>query len=230
LAAARKGDRISHQAKFDDSSAALGVALGEAISIASPGAVACAIGAGASGGTSRSVSLRDVEPKSACGAIEDGSVDTMLMMTPAALVAAEKVDCHHHRDKPIRSGAATVFVNAKRLARAGDETGCGALIVDGAATVRVGGPPSDSAPVDPLAMIEGGAAIASVAIGQATSAISSATARAAKIGESLIDAGELLATNALVEVATAGTDASAKIAGVLGEASSAVASVRFGAR
>jgi len=74
---------------------------------------------------------------SPCGSIVRGSEDTFVgrEIRAAALVDHEPVDCDRHRDKPVATGSATVWVNNHPWARRMDETECGALIGEGEPTV-----------------------------------------------------------------------------------------------
>lgn len=71
------------------------------------------------------------------GSIVRGSEDTFIgrEIRGAALVDHEPVDCDRHVDQVVATGSATVFVNDLPWARRMDETGCGALIGEGEATV-----------------------------------------------------------------------------------------------
>jgi uncharacterized Zn-binding protein involved in type VI secretion len=151
------------------------------------GAAAAAVGAGVASSGGEGITVRDVTPRSIGGTVAVGSPRTLMGASglPAALSGAEPVDCHRHRDNPIRTGAATVFVDGMRLARAFDETKCGSKICDGEKTVLVGGPPADGAPADPLAVISRGAALASVAVGNALGAAVSPVEAASRWSEAI---------------------------------------------
>lgn len=198
--AARAGDRIAHGGKLDEGSgvAMLGVAIGAAL--AAGAAVAGArFGAGLAAGARRgggSVSVRELVGANATGKIAEGSPDTVLAGMPAALVAAQKVDCHHHRDNPLKRGAAGMIVNGLLLARKGDQTNCGALVLDGADTILVGGAPSDAGPPGPraLAALES-AAVSAVAMGQALAA--RVEALASRLGSEL--SGAVMSAEAEIE-------------------------------
>ena len=150
LPAARKGDRIAHGSSVSNHDAALlGVAVGALVGAPGSGGVTtAAVGAGVGSGGAASVSVGDVMPTSTSGVVKDAAPRTFLgpSSLPAALADAQPIDCHHHRDKPIRMGSATVIAEGNRMARASDETHCGAVLCDGDATVLVGGPPADGAP------------------------------------------------------------------------------------
>jgi len=229
LAAARQGDRHSHSPKTDDHDGALlAVAASALVASAGEGGVAsAAVGAGvASSGGGGGVTLRDVVPHSVSGKVDEGSPRTMVGASslPVALAGAEKVDCHRHRDGPIRMGSVSVFADGFRLARAGDETKCGATLCDGDKTVLVGGAPDDSAPPDPLAAVQHGAAVAGAAVGNAVASGTAAVETAARWGEALAQqaAGTIEAAASDVE-ATAGAIAS-QAGALLGQASDAVGS------
>jgi uncharacterized Zn-binding protein involved in type VI secretion len=207
--AARAGDRIAHGGKLDESGATalVGVAVGAALA-GGAGLVGAKMGAGLVAGARRKsaiVSLRELVGASATGAIAEGSPSTLLAGKPAALVAAQKVDCHHHRDNPLQGGALGVVVNGMRMARKGDATSCGALVLDGAETILVGGATTDSGAPGPrtLAALED-AAVTAVAMGQALAA--RATAIAARLGTEL--AGGVMAAETAIEArVTEGLDA-----------------------
>lgn len=77
-----------------------------------------------------------------CGVIELGSPDTFIGrdMRPVATADEEmEIPCEDHSDGPILTGALTVFVNGKPIARRTDELDCGAFIGEGEPTVLVGG-------------------------------------------------------------------------------------------
>lgn len=74
------------------------------------------------------------------GEIEDGSPNTFVgpEARKVALADQAKVSCRRHKDKPIRQGSASVFVNNLPLARRTDETKCGARIGEGEPSVFAG--------------------------------------------------------------------------------------------
>jgi uncharacterized Zn-binding protein involved in type VI secretion len=237
LAAARLGDRISHSARVDksDSQALLGVTLGALTASAGlGGALAAALGAGASsgggaGGTLK-IELRELTPNSTSGKVEEGSPDTFLGQPklPAALCAAQKVNCSHHKDKPIRMGSTAVFVNKKRLSRQTDEAGCGALLCDGEKTVLVGGAPADEAPPNPLAGLTQGAAIAAASLGAALSAGVTAIDSALRYGEQLAADAEAVVDQVVESAVVLEAEISAGIGAILSTGGGALASI-FGA-
>jgi uncharacterized Zn-binding protein involved in type VI secretion len=191
LPAARKGDRIAHGASVSNHDAALlGVAVGALVGAPGSGGVTtAAVGAGVGSGGAASVSVGDVMPTSTSGVVEDAAPRTFVgpQSLPAALADGPPVDCHHHRDKPIRTGSATVIAESKRMARASDQTGCGAVLCDGDPTVLVGGPPADSAPPDPLAALSHGAALAGAAVSTALAEGTASVTAAVQWGETLAD-------------------------------------------
>lgn len=76
-----------------------------------------------------------------CGVIEVGSPDTFLGRDKRPVATADEeieVSCEDHSDGPILTGALTVFVNGKPIARRTDELDCGAFIGEGEPTVLVG--------------------------------------------------------------------------------------------
>lgn len=215
LAAARKGDRISHASRVQDHAQRTGALLSVAVGalVAAPGtggATTASVGAGVACGGGGSVTTRDVIPHTTSGVIEDGAPDLLIGASklPAALAMAHKVDCHHHRDKPLRTGSASVFAGGKRLARQTDETGCGAIVCDGDRTVLVGGAPQDGAPPDPLALLKHSTAVASVAVGVAIATGTNAVETAERWGEALADH--------VIEAAAGVVDQAQAIAGALG--------------
>ena len=110
---------------------------------------------------------------------------------PAALAVTHLVGCVAHHENPIRMGSATVFANGMRLSRQTDATSCGAIIVDGAPTVLVGGATMDAAPPDPLAAVvraTKSAAVAAAAVGAALRAGAGAAEAAVRWGEGLATA------------------------------------------
>lgn len=206
LAAARVGDPISHAALVigKDSEALLGVALGALATVAhTAGALAAAIGAGASTGREPGhlkIATSAVCPITTSGAVTTGSLDTFLGVPslPAALASLHYVACAQHSLAPIRKGSATVFANGMRLARQTDETGCGAIIAGGLLTVLVGGATVDDAPPDPLAAVAQGAAVAAASVGAALRAGVGAVESAVRWGEGLATAA-LTGAGAVVE-------------------------------
>jgi uncharacterized Zn-binding protein involved in type VI secretion len=148
FAAAKKGDRISHNPDQSERSTDTVVAAVLGQSLAAPGAggaLSAQAGAGAScKGTSRaSLSITELLPRSTTGTIEVASPTVLVAPdTGVDLAEGEPVDCRNHNDKPIEPGSTTVLVQGLPLARAGGETGCGAILCDGAPTVLVGGPAS----------------------------------------------------------------------------------------
>jgi uncharacterized Zn-binding protein involved in type VI secretion len=215
LPAARKGDRITHHADLDDSSVGgtLGAALGALVAeVGHAGAMAAQIGAGLASSARDAagkikMSLRTVTAHQTSGQIEDGSADTFLggPDLPAALVAAQKIDCHHHRDKPIQKGSVSVFVNGKLLARASDPTACGAMICDGAQTVLIGGAPADGAPPAPLAIAAKNAAVTAVNFAHAIAAgVEDAIGMATRYGTELVDSAVALEEHVVARVENAG--------------------------
>jgi uncharacterized Zn-binding protein involved in type VI secretion len=225
VAAARKGDRISHGSRVEDhdSPALLGVALGARVAARGEGGVTTqAVGAGVACGRGK-VTTRDVIPHTTSGAIEDGAPDVLIgaAKLPAALAAAQKVDCHHHRDKPLRTGSESVFAGKLRLARQTDEAGCGAIVCDGDPTVLVGGAPKDGAPPDPLSLVAHGSALASVAIGVATAAGGGAVLAATRWGEALAERAWAAAAEAAGEAEALAGALGADLGALLGAAETA---------
>lgn len=148
---AKKGDRVSHDVKTSSRSTDVLVAalLGNAlVQRGNGGALLAQVGAGASckGASKASLSITELLPRTTTGTIEGAS--PTVEVAPglgAALANADPVDCHDHRDKPIAPGTTTVLVQGLPLARTGGETGCGAILCDGAPTVLAGGPASSGA-------------------------------------------------------------------------------------
>ena len=241
LAAARVGDPISHAAQViaRDSEALLGVALGALATVAhTAGALAAAIGAGASTGREpghMKIATSAVCPSTTSGAVATGSLDTFLGLPslPAALTSLHEVACAQHTAAPIRKGSATVFANGMRLARQTDETGCGAIIAGGLLTVLVGGATVDTAPPDPLAAVAPGAAVAAAWGGAARRAGAGAVESAVRWGEGLATAA-LTEAGAVVEQVEASVivlegEIVAKASALVGAASGAVLGSLFGA-
>lgn len=233
-AAARKGDRISHAdrvAEHDRSTAALlGVAVGALVAApGTGGATTASVGAGVAcaGGQ---VTVREVIPHGTSGAITEGAPDLLIGAgkLPAALAAAHQADCHHHREKPLRTGSASVFAGGKRLARQTDETGCGAIVCDGDPTVLVGGAPHDGAPPDPLTLVTHGAAVASVAVGVAFAAGTSAIEAATRWGEALADHAVEAVTAAADEAGAVAGELGAEVGAILGTARGGLAGAALG--
>ncbi len=160
--AARKGDRITHGAveSVAASAAALGAAIGALVSHAGlSGSRSARVGIGIASGARDaakriSLNLGALVPIDVTGVITIGSPDAFFggPDRPAALAAAQPVDCRRHRDKPVAEGSASVVLNGRLVARVGDPTACGARIVDGDASIRVGGPPTQAAPAHPRAL------------------------------------------------------------------------------
>jgi uncharacterized Zn-binding protein involved in type VI secretion len=219
LAAARVGDRISHAAQVivTDSEALLGVALGALATVAhTAGALAAAIGAGATTASGHvKIATSAVLPITVSGAVVLGSPNTFVgkPSLPAALAVLHLAACGLHAANPIRMGSATVFANGLRLSRQTDLTTCGAIIVDGAPTVLVGGATVDAAPPDPLAavaQVTKSAAVAAAAVGAALRA-------GAGAAEAAVRWGEGLATAALSEAGAVVTQVEESVIVVEGE-------------
>jgi uncharacterized Zn-binding protein involved in type VI secretion len=227
FAAARKGDRFSHNSHFSDSSNEVLIAVvvgGLSSQAGSGGAMCSAFGAGMSsahaGGVKKgSVTVRDVVPNSTSGEIEDGSKNTFAVNLPLALAAFEKVSCDHHSDKPIRTGSKTVFANRKHVARQADTTCCGALICDGAETVLVGGPPDDSAPSDRLDTLPRSPAASGVVVGGAITGLEHPPRTASTVGTTLIDGGSPPVTATVVGHREGGGASSAVVGAALQDTS-----------
>jgi uncharacterized Zn-binding protein involved in type VI secretion len=218
-AAARQGDRHTHWPSVGDHDGSLlSVAAGALLSVPGTGGVTVVmVGAGvASGGGS--VSIRDVTPRGTSGAVSKGSPRTFLGKDslPAALANDEPVDCHRHRDGPIRTGSATVFVDGLRLARQGDETKCGAMICDGELTVLIGGPPVDGAPPDPMAAAAGGPALGTIAVGGALAVGTSIVKAAQQWGEALLGSATAAVDDAAAAVQEAAGALGAEVGALLG--------------
>ena len=226
LAAARQGDRHSHAAgkSSRDAGALLSVLTGALSAAVGEGGVATAvIGAGvASGGGGGRVSTMDVIPYAVSGAVAAGSPRTRLGASGlgVALAMAEPLDCHNHRDGPIRTGSATVTIDGFRVARVTDQIKCGAELCDGEKTVLVGGPPADGAPPDPLAVIAGGAATLGAAIGDAlgagTAAVEMASRWAESIGNKALAAVDGFAASAEEAAGTVSAKAGALVSEISG--------------
>jgi uncharacterized Zn-binding protein involved in type VI secretion len=223
LAAARIGDRTSHSPDVSNHDAALlAVATSALAAVAGmAGALTAAIGAGvASAGGGGGVSLRDVIPKSVAGSISEGSPRTFLGADnlAAAVAEAEPVDCHHHRDGPIQTGSVSVFVDGLRMARAQDQTHCGATLCDGDKTILIGGEPAGGKPPDPMALAAKGAALASVAVGAAVAAGTSAVETAMRWAESMSGRAASAAAKAEEQIDSAAAALAAQAGALLGEA------------
>ncbi|MBI4701652.1 MAG: PAAR domain-containing protein [Deltaproteobacteria bacterium] len=93
------------------------------------------------------------ECPSPSGKIAKGSADTFVGRDkrPVAVADGFKIECRRHRDKPIRMGAAHVWVGGLPVARRTDETKCGAYVGEGEATVFVGADTQTRAERDPPA-------------------------------------------------------------------------------
>lgn len=200
----------------------LAVVTGAMVAAAGEGGVTTAVmGAGvASGGGGGAISMREVVPNSVSGAVAKGSPRTMFGADalPAALAEDEPVDCRRHSDGPIRMGSVSVFVDGLRVARASDETKCGAMLCDGDKTVLIGGAPADGAPPDPLAVIAGGAAAAGAAIGNAIAQGAASVDIASRWAESLSGA----VSSSVGEAADAAGVAAAKAGALLTDVSGGV--------
>ncbi|MFO0590534.1 MAG: PAAR domain-containing protein [Polyangiaceae bacterium] len=148
---AKQGDRISHDTGTASRSTDTLVAalLGHALVMrGNGGALLAQVGAGASckSGGKSSLSITELIPHSTTGTIEKASPTVFVAPgAGAALSEADPVDCHHHRDKPIEPGSTSIQVQGLFLARSGAQTGCGAIVCDGAPTVLAGGPAASGA-------------------------------------------------------------------------------------
>ena len=233
LPAARKGDRIAHGAQVSNHDGALlAVAVGALVGAPGSGGVAtAAVGAGVGSGGAASVSVGEVMPTSTSGVVKDAAPRTFLgpQSLPAALADGEPIDCHHHHDKPIRTGSATVIAENKRMARASDETGCGAVLCDGDLTVLVGGPPADSAPPDPLAAAAHGAALAGAAVSTALAVGTAAVTAAVQWGETLADEAIGVVNEAEEDAGEAVGTLAAKVSAAVGGVTGGVLGPLFGA-
>ena len=183
--AAKKGDRVSHDvaAAQRTTEALIGALVGQAMSaVGKTGAMLAQVGAGVATAAHATLSITELIPRLTSGVID--VVSPTVMMAPglgAAMVQAAPVDCHVHHDKPIAPGTATVLVQGLPLALSSGQTGCGAILCDGAPTVLAGGPAGsgagtgteDSSPVrDAVAYADAlagriGSAVASVERGAA---------------------------------------------------------------
>ncbi|MFO0759146.1 MAG: PAAR domain-containing protein [Byssovorax sp.] len=236
LSAARQTDRISHNCRIDkhDSQALLGVTLGALTSAAgSGGAISSQVGAGASatgGRRTMAIELRELIPNTTSGKVEEGSPDTFLGKDklPAAAAGAQKVSCDHHKDKPIKMGSTTVFVNKKRLSRQTDETECGAQLCDGEMTVLVGGAPTDEAPEDPLTKLTEGATVALSALGAALTAGADAVETALSYGQTLVDKVAGAAEQVIESATVAEGEIAASIGSLLGSLEGAILGPTYG--
>lgn len=226
-AAARIGDRSSHSPDVSNRDAALLAVATSALAAAAGlgGALAAAIGAGvASAGGGGGVSLRDVIPKSVAGAIAKGSPRTLLGADglAAAVAGAEPMDCHHHRDGPIETGSVSVFVDGMRMARAMDQTKCGATLCDGDKTILVGGAPAGGKPPDPMAIAAKGAAMASVAVSAAVAAGTDAVETAMRWGEAMMGQATRVVEDAEDQIESTAGAIAAQAGSLLGKAGDAI--------
>lgn len=239
LAASRVGDRISHAAQVlaTESEALLGVALGAVSAVAhTAGALAAAIGAGASTASGHvTIATSAVLPISLSGVVTDGSPNTFLGLPalPAALSILHNVACAQHTENPIRKGSATVFANGMRLARQTDATTCGAILVDGLATVLVGGATLDALPPNPLAAVAAGVQGAAAQVSAAISAGAGAVESALRFGEGLVttalaEAGAVV-TQVEASVIVVEGEIAAKVSALAGDVESGVLGPLFGA-
>lgn len=229
MPAAKKGDRIAHESRFDDrdGSAMLAATIGGMVSGDSCASTSAKLGQ-ASGGGSLSITIRDVVPHGTTGELEEGSPDVFVLGLPVAVSAQHKVNCHRHRDKPIKTGSASVFVDKKRMARVADETCCGALIVDGAKTVLVGGAPVDDAPSDPLAALERGAAVLGAALGGALTKVENALDLATGYADKILGKAEGAIDAAADGVEHAVSTIASKASAALGDLEGAVLGAKGG--
>jgi uncharacterized Zn-binding protein involved in type VI secretion len=150
--AAKKGDRISHDAAVSthsqstrSASTVVAALLGQALAAKGRGGALCAqAGAGAAcAGGATTLSITELLPRTSTGAVLEAS--PTVLVAPgigAALAQAHPVDCKLHRDTPIAPGVSTVLVQGLPLALTGGQTACGALLCDGVPTILVGGPPA----------------------------------------------------------------------------------------
>lgn len=147
--AAKKGDRISHDAALATrSQSAVAALIGQALSACGQAGALCAqVGASAAAGAASGVlSILEILPRTVMGVVAEAS--PTVLVAPglgAALAQAHPVDCHLHLHAPIAPGASKVLVQGLPLALAGAETACGALLCDGVPTILVGGPPATGA-------------------------------------------------------------------------------------
>ena len=234
LPAARQGDRHSHSARVQDSDAGalLAVVTGALVAAVGEGGVATAVlGAGVgSGGGGGAIAMREVVPNTVSGAVAKGSPRTMLGAggLPAALAEADPVDCRTHSDGPIRMGSVSVFIDGLRVARATDETKCGAMLCDGDKTILVGGAPADGAPPDPLTLLAVSAATAGAAVGNALAAGTAAVDIASRWAESLLDQGASKVDEAISGVEAAAGAVTARAGALVSDASGALLGALWG--
>lgn len=231
-AATRVGDRASHSPKIMESSAGLLSVATSALAAAAGlgGVLASAVGAGTASGGGAGVDVRDVIPKSIAGTVAAGSPRTFLGAgkVPAAVAEAEPMDCHHHKDGPIKTGSATVVVDGLRLVRASDQTNCGATLCDGELTVLVGGAPASGKPADPLAALEKAAGVASAAVGQALAVGVSGVEAATRWAETLSGQAIAAVEKAEEKVEAAVGAVAAQAGALIGEASGALGALLGG--
>jgi uncharacterized Zn-binding protein involved in type VI secretion len=145
--AAKKGDRISHDAAASTRSqpSVAAALIAQALAaLGQGGALAAQIGASAScSAESGTLSITELLPRISTGTIVEGS--PTVLVAPglgAAMTQAHPVDCNLHRSKPITPGTSAVLVQGLPLALAGGQTDCGAIVCDGVPTIYVGGPPA----------------------------------------------------------------------------------------
>ncbi|MBI4954316.1 MAG: PAAR domain-containing protein [Myxococcales bacterium] len=157
LEVAAVGDRITHAFSLPDAKSLLAtaVSLGQkAFSKKGGKDAVCAALVGKAVTELGGRALDAIGDKPRCpnpsGAIEDGSPDTFVgpAARPVALADQAKVSCRRHKDKPIRQGSASVWVNSRPLARRTDETKCGARIGEGEPTVFAGKDTQDCMPAE----------------------------------------------------------------------------------
>lgn len=144
--AAKQGDRISHAAVASQRPAEvlLSALVGQALAATGKGgALLAQIGAGVACAAGAAVSITELIPQMTSGVVAVASPTVLLAPgIGAALSLAAPVECALHHGNPIVPAAMTVLVQGMALARSGGQTGCGAILCDGARTVLAGGPSS----------------------------------------------------------------------------------------
>jgi hypothetical protein len=159
---ARRGDRHSDSTRFEDAEGAtlLGAVLGDVFADAEGfiGALGAQIGAGLTEAAERiDVTVRRVVGRRVTGALEWVS-QTVFLGTDRLLAALVDPDDESDAgdDEKLESGAAAVFVDGRRVGRAGDQTADGNTVFEGDVTILIGGAPTPGEALDPTQIASAG--------------------------------------------------------------------------
>lgn len=169
---ARRGDRHSDSTRFDDAEGAtlLGAVMGDVLAEAQGviGALGAQVGAGlAEAAEQIDITVRQVVGRRVTGALEWVS-QTVFLGADGRLAALVDPDDESDAgdDEKLETGAASVFVDGRRVGRAGDQTADGNTVFEGDLTILIGGAPTPGEALDPSRIASAGlASLLNAAVG-----------------------------------------------------------------